>query len=183
MAGGDLEKRHARTVGKLVLVVIAMFGFGFAMVPMYSAVCAAFGLNGKTERISSEDGDRYVVDEDRVVAVSFDATAHPRLPWSFEPAVDRVRVHPGERKRVMFVVRNLSGSSITGQAVHSVTPSAAAPHFKKTECFCFSQQSLAPGERQEMPVVFVVDPDLPEQVSSVTLSYTFLRADKYAGAN
>lgn len=182
MATRDLQKTNGRTVGKLVLVVIVMFGFGFAMVPMYSAVCEAFGLNGKTERISSEQSDRYAVDEDRVVTVTFDATTHPRLPWSFEPAVDQVRVHPGERRQVMFVARNLSGSAITGQAVHSVTPGAAAPHFKKTECFCFSQQSLASGERKEMPVVFMVDPDLPEHVSSVTLSYTFLRADKYAAA-
>lgn len=174
------RKRNNRTAGKLVLVVLGMFAFGYALVPLYSAVCQAFGLNGQTEQISEAESHEVIVDESRTITVTFDATTHPKLPWKFEPLVNEVKVHPGERKQVTFMARNLSGSDIVGQAVHSVTPNAAAPHFKKTECFCFSQQQLDSGESKEMPVVFMVDSDLPDYVSAVTLSYTFLRADKYA---
>lgn len=164
---------HARTVRRLLLVTLAMFGFGFAMVPIYDVFCDVTGLNGKTN--SRADAQAAAVDKvaDRLVTVEFIASVNGGLPWEFRPVTHKLRVHPGESVTTHYLARNRGAADTLGQAVPSVAPGKAATHFRKVECFCFTQQALAGGESREMPVTFVVDPDLPPEVSTVTLSYTF----------
>lgn len=176
----DLNKANARVLRNTVLVVLGMFAFGFALVPIYSAVCKKFGLNGQTAQISAAKAGRTKVDTSRWVEVRFDSNVNGALAWEFGPEQASIRVHPGEVRRIQYRARNLSGKAIVGQAVHSVTPDQAATHFKKTECFCYSQQRLESGQTREMPVVFMIDPDLPKHIHSVTLSYTFFQADRFA---
>lgn len=152
-----------------------MFGFGFALVPLYDVFCDITGINGKTARIEQTDAAESSLDETRQVTVDFIANVSG-LAWDFQPAVRQVRVHPGELKTVIFYAENRAGRDLVGQAVPSVSPSVASRYFNKTECFCFSQQPLKAGERKEMPVRFVVDPKLPEHVRSMTLAYTFFES-------
>ena len=158
-----------RLVRRLLLAVLAMFGFGFALVPMYNVMCKAFGINGKTA--GAWQGSQ-TVDDSRSVRVQFLATNADGMVWEFAPAQEEVRVHPGASTRVLFVARNPSDRAITAQAIPSIAPGLAAAFFHKTECFCFSQQVLQPGERIEMPVSFIVDRALPAEVQHLTLSYT-----------
>lgn len=155
---------------KLGVFALVMFGFGFALVPFYDAICEAMGVNRlvKPDRVVANTQ----VDTSRWVTVEFDANTRG-LPWKFAPQQRSVRVHPGELVHVVYEVSNQSGTAITGQAIPSYGPQAAAPYFKKMECFCFDRQDMAPGETRQMPVVFVIDPDLPRELGTVTLSYTF----------
>ena len=153
-----------------------MFGFGFAMVPLYDVFCDITGLNGKTGRIELEEALSQTIDEDREVTVEFLATVHSDLPWEFRPMVKKVKVHPGEVIEVNYFARNKTGEIVTGQAVPSLAPGLAAKYFSKTECFCFTRQALGPGEAKEMPLRFIVDPELPANVRTVSLSYTFYQA-------
>ena len=177
---------NRRLALKLGMVTVAMFGFGFALAPMYDLMCKAFGLNGKTGRIE-EQAAAQPVDTSRTVTVEFTGLATSGLPWEFKPLVKKLEVHPGETMEVKYLVRNLAQEEITGQAIPSVAPGISAAHFKKIECFCFTQQTLKPGETREMPVRFVVDAGLNKDVQTVTLSYSFfntnkLSARKYGGA-
>ena len=158
-----------RTAIKLALVALAMFGFGFALVPFYQQICAATGLNNLFRSSSASNTQ---VDTGRTLTVELDANANG-LPWRFAPRERSVRVHPGELVQIAYVVRNDSGRQIVGQAVPSYGPQLAGKYFTKLDCFCFAQQTLAPGESRVMPVLFVIDPDLPAEVSTITLSYTF----------
>ncbi|MBI4692565.1 MAG: cytochrome c oxidase assembly protein [Gammaproteobacteria bacterium] len=158
---------------KLALGAVAMFGFGYALVPLYDVYCKVTGLNGKTDRIGLEQALTKKIDRERWVNVEFVANTAGTLPWDFRPDVTRVRVHPGEITQALFAARNTSNAAIVGQAVPSVTPSEASLYFHKTECFCFTRQPLAPGEAKEMPVRFVIDPELPARIGTVTLSYMF----------
>lgn len=163
---------HRRTVLRLVLVVVGMFGFGFALVPLYDVFCEVTGLNGKTGVVTAaEVGDE--VDTSREVTVELVATVNSGLPWEFRPVTKRMKVHPGKVYEVQYFARNLADREVTGQAVPSVTPGLASKYFNKTECFCFTQQRFEAGEGREMPVRFVVDRDLPEDIETVTLGYTF----------
>lgn len=173
------QRSHARVVGKTVLVALGMFAFGYALVPIYNSVCEAFGINGQVRQVEASKAGR-TVDENRTVTITLDANTNSRLPWSFKPSTTRMEVHPGELARATYVATNLSGGDIIGQAVYSVTPNEAAMYFKKTDCFCYTQQPLKSGESKEMPVVFLLEPELPKHITEVTLSYTFLRADRYA---
>ena len=158
---------------KLVVIACGMFGFGFALVPLYKTICDAVGLN------SIIAADRVVntqVDATRWVTIELDANTRA-LPWSFTPAEASVRAHPGELVHALYRVHNGSGRAIVGQAIPSYGPPLAAQYFKKLECFCFTQQALAPGETRELPVVFVIEPGLPGDVNTVTLSYTFFEVD------
>ncbi len=175
----DLTSANRRVVFKTVAVTLMMFGFGFALVPLYSLVCQAFGLNGQTQRITETTLLQMPVDKTRKITVRMDANTNTRLPWQFQANQREVSIHPGEMTRVSYSARNLSGSDVTGQAIYSVTPNEAAMYFKKTDCFCFKRQLLKSGEEKEMPVVFVVDKDLPADITNIVLSYTFMRADKY----
>ena len=171
----DRERRNRRTAVRLALVTVAMFGFGFALVPIYDVFCEITGLNGKTGRVEAAALDGQA-DLARTVTVEFVSSVNDGLGWIFEPEVTRMTVHPGQIYEAHFTASNPATSASAGQAVPSVSPGAAARYFNKTECFCFTRQELAGGERKRMPVRFVVDRDLPEQVHTITLSYTFFDA-------
>jgi cytochrome c oxidase assembly protein subunit 11 len=176
-ASADRATANRRTIGWSLLVIVLMFGFGFAMSPLYDVVCRALGIGGKTGRID-EPAAVVAVDTSRKVTVEFTGNAMAGLPWEFQPLTKKLELHPGETVTVAYLVRNPTGEKITGQAVPSVTPPLAAAHFNKIECFCFTLQTLAPGETREMPVRFVVDPKLPPEVRTITLSYGFFNTDK-----
>ncbi len=181
----DRPTINRRLALKLAVVTVAMFGFGYAMSPMYSLMCKAFGLNGKTGRIEAQAAAQ-PVDMNRTVTVEFTGLATTGLPWEFKPLVKKLEVHPGQTAEVKYLAHNLSQEEITGQAIPSVVPGVSAPHFKKIECFCFTQQTLKPGETREMPVRFIVDAGLDKDVQTITLSYSFfntnkLSAEKYGG--
>ena len=164
---------NTRTALKLGGCALAMFGFGYALVPMYNVVCEVTGLNGRTREISAAQAAAIAPDPGRTVTVEFDTNVNGALPWEFQPLRHSLQVHPGQLTSAMFVAENASDQTVVGQAVPSVAPAKASPYFKKTECFCFTQQTLAPRERREMPVRFVVDPQIPREVDTLTLSYTF----------
>lgn len=182
----DAEQRrnNRRTVTKLVVVTAAMFVFGFVvMPPMYRAFCEITGLNGKTERVSAATAAAMTIDRSRVVTVEFITSVASGMAWEFVPEIRRVQVHPGEVTEANFVARNLLPHGTVGQAVPSVAPNSAARYFQKTECFCFTRQPLAAKEEKRMPVRFVVDPALPREVGTVTLSYTFFSAPETASSS
>ena len=160
---------NRRLVIRLLAVVVGMFAFGFALVPIYDVMCQAFGINGKTA--GAYQGEQSV-DEARQVRVQFLATNAADMVWEFQPLADEVAVHPGAVSEMRFVAFNPTDKPMTAQAIPSVAPSKAAAFFHKTECFCFTQQVLQPGERIEMPVRFIVDRDLPADVRHLTLAYT-----------
>ena len=160
---------------KLALTALGMFGFGYALVPLYDIACQVLGLNGKTGRIEAVTT---TVDTKRTIVVEFTGHATTGLPWEFRPMVKRLEVHPGQPVVVNYYARNTTSETLTGQAVPSVAPGQAAPHFKKIECFCFMRQELKPGEAREMPVQFTVLPDIAPDVRTITLSYAFFNADK-----
>ncbi len=164
------------TAAKLALVAVCMFGFGYALVPLYDVFCEITGLNGKTGEISMADAGQLGVATDRLVTVEFDSNVNSGLPWEFYPEKRKMQVHPGEIMEVTYFARNLTDRTSAGQAVPSVAPAKGSVHFNKTECFCFSLQVLEPGERKSMPVRFVVDPRLPDSIGVLTLSYTFFPA-------
>lgn len=161
---------------KLAVIAAAMFGFGFALVPFYKQICDAAGINNILQPDSVANTQ---VDTTRTVTVEFDANTHD-LPWRFKPLQSSVTVHPGEITQIAYEVVNTRGQPITGQAVPSYGPRVAGLYFRKLECFCFTQQTLQAGEKRDMPVVFVVDPALPRDVTTITLSYTFFQIE---GAN
>ena len=174
------EAANTRLAAKLALVTAVMFGFGYALVPLYNVFCEITGLNGKTGRVSAEVAAATEVDRTRTVTVEFVTNTSGSLPWDFRPKVTKVTVHPGAPTDVMFEAHNRAQFAIVGHAVPSVAPNAAARYFNKTECFCFTEQVLAPGESRDMPVRFVVDPRLPEHVRVLTLAYTFFEAPSTA---
>jgi cytochrome c oxidase assembly protein subunit 11 len=169
----ETEQDNRTILRKLVVVAVLMFGFGWALVPLYRKICEVTGINVLTSR--NEDAERAArntqVDTSRTVVVEFDANS--RGPWRFRPHVNHVEVHPGELVRVDYDLVNLEPRTMAGQAIPSYAPMQAAAHFQKLECFCFKQQTLAANETRQFPVVFFVDPDLPKDVKTITLSYTF----------
>ena len=177
----------AMTVGKLSIVVVAMFAFVFVvMVPLYDVLCDALGINGKTS------GERYqvveaAVDTSREVRVQFMVTNNDEMPWVFRPTDTVLKVNPGAVNDTAYYAKNPLSKDMIGQAIPSVSPSRAAEYFHKTECFCFNQQPLAGGEETEMALQFIVDQDLPKDIKTITLSYTIFditemaaKADKVA---
>ena len=179
------EQRNIRRTGfKLLAVALGMFAFGYALVPLYNVICEVTGLNGKTGRVEAKNSGE--VDTSRWVTVEFTGNSMHGLPWEFSPEQKSVRVRPGATTVVYYQARNTASEAITGQAVPSVAPNKAAAHFKKIECFCFTKQTLKAKETVQMPVRFVVDANLPQNVNTVTLSYAFFNADpvsakKYGG--
>ena len=171
---------NRRMLGKLCVIALMMFGFGYGLVPMYRHICEALGINVLTlsdQRIatgswsSSRSVTNTQVDKTRTVTVEFDANA--RGPWDFKPELSSVQVHPGEVATVMYEFRNKQNRTMAAQAIPSYAPMQASSHFNKMECFCFNEYTLAPGESKRWPVVFVIDPKLPKDVTTITLSYTF----------
>jgi cytochrome c oxidase assembly protein subunit 11 len=167
-----MQQDANRTARKLALFAVAMFGFGYALVPLYDVFCEVVGINGKTGAISQAEAEAGQVDMSRMVTVEFDTNINS-IPWDFQATTNKTEVHPGEIAEVMFVAENRSDRTIVGRAVPSVAPTTASLYFNKTECFCFSEQVLKPGEKKEMPVRFVVGSGLPEKIKMMTLSYTF----------
>lgn len=157
---------------KLVVVAFLMFGFGFALVPMYRAICEISGINNLVQRdVSAREAKNTQVDMTRTISVEFDANARGLL--GFKPEQRSLDVHPGQVMTVMYTVSNEQARTIHAQAIPSYAPKEATEYFKKIECFCFTQQTLAANETKRLPVVFVVDPKLPKDVKTITLSYTF----------
>ena len=178
---GEATKRSTRKlVTGLCVLTLAMFGFGYALVPLYNVFCEITGLGGKTGRLSEEVAELTEADKSRLVTVEFVTNVNSALPWEFRPKVAKVSVHPGAETLVFFEAVNNEAHAITGHAVPSVAPNAMARYLNKTECFCFTQQVLAAGETKNMPVKFVVDPKLPEHVRTLTLAYTFFEAQETA---
>jgi len=167
----DLKQKNRRTTRRLVLVAVGMFGFGFALWPLYTVLCEVTGLGGRAVQVS-ENNDQAEASE-RVVNIRFDASVNSSLPWEFR-AVDKVQQYNlGVPSRALYVATNPGNESVTGQATYNVSPPEASLYFVKTECFCFTEQVLAANESREMPVYFYVKSDLPEHIKDITLSYTF----------
>ena len=173
-----LRGDNLHMVGKLVVVAGLMFGFGYALVPIYKAVCAALGINvlALSDKVVSGGDARgkagnTQVDRSRTITVEFDANA--RGVWDFKPAQRSVEVHPGELTTVMYEFKNIQNRTMAAQAIPSFAPMQAMAHFNKVECFCFNEYTMKAGEVKQWPVVFYIDPKLPKDVRTITLSYTF----------
>lgn len=166
------------TFTKLVVVAIAMFGFGFALTPFYKKLCDAIGINelDKADAVVNTQ-----VDAARWVTLELDANLRNAMPWTFRPVGTSVRIHPGQLVHLEYEVANNSAETITGQAIASYGPQLVSAHVRKLECFCFKQQTLRPGEHRRMPVALVIGSTLPRGIDTVTLSYTFFRVEA-AGA-
>ncbi len=180
---GNLGQTRAnrKTSFKLVLVTMIMFGFGFALVPLYDAICNAFGI-GKfvdiekgTYDVSAQikKANTMQADLNRTITIEFITTMNRGMNWDFKPVVNKMDVHPGEIKVVNFYAKNNTGQKVIAQAIPRIQPARATKYFSKMECFCFTQQTFGEGEAREMPLRFVVDPALPKNIKTITLSYTF----------
>ncbi|UTW44600.1 cytochrome c oxidase assembly protein [bacterium SCSIO 12696] len=162
---------NRRIVLWALAIVVGMGCFSFALVPLYNVFCDITGLNAKIEE-SSYEAVPAAVDTSRTVKVQFLATNNESMPWQFGPALEQVRVHPGEQTTIEFVANNTTGNDMVAQAVPSVVPFKAVDYFHKMECFCFERQPLKAGESAKLPMVFTIDPELPKQIHTITLSYT-----------
>jgi cytochrome c oxidase assembly protein subunit 11 len=170
----DRESRNASGMLKMIGVALAAFAFTFALVPLYRIACEkVFGV--RLEKGPVDVSAKAAADRARWVTVQFDGGVNSKLPWAFHPEQETLRVHPGQQYEAKFFARNTSDHDIVGNAVPSIAPSRASGYFSKTECFCFTAQTLAAGESRDMPVRFIVDPDLPRDVNTITLSYTFYK--------
>jgi len=177
-AGNDRAFNRSMLI-KLVVVALLMFGFGFALVPMYRAICQVTGINNLVQRdATAREARNTQVDMTRTISVEFDANARGLL--GFKPEQTSLDVHPGEVMTVMYDISNNEGRTIDAQAIPSYAPKQATEYFRKIECFCFTQQTLKANETKRMPVVFVIDPKLPKDVKTITLSYTFFELNKPA---
>lgn len=166
----DQTLLNNRMLTRLSIVAVAMFGFGFALVPFYDHICRALGVNSMVEK--NELPANTQVDFSRKITIELDANAHG-MPWRFQPVVRHIEAHPGELVQIEYEVANVRGVPMTGQAVVSYGPAYAGQFVRKLECFCFTQQTLAAGETRRMPVSFVLDGTLPADINTITLSYTF----------
>lgn len=165
-------KANARLVRRIVFIVIAMFGFGFAVVPFYNVFCELTGLNGRVRNEMTASGD-YAVDPTREITLEFVTSLNEGMPLAFRAEKSKLKIHPGQYYTVNFYAENLTDRKLVGQAIPSIAPGLFAEHLKKAECFCFSEQEFEPHKERQMPVRFVVDPAIPEDVKDLTLSYTF----------
>lgn len=172
----SVQRVNLRTLGRLTLLVAAMFVFGYALVPFYKAFCDFVGINQLGDRASEILARNTQVDESRTITIEFDANA--RGPLAFAPTQPRIDVHPGQLATINYQVTNQQPFSVRAQAIPSYVPAAGAAYFKKIECFCFTQQTLQAGETREFPVVFVLDTNLPKDVKTILLSYTFFDLGK-----
>lgn len=172
------QKEQRRHLWRLSFMVAGMFVFGFALGPLYTAVCEATGVNGRMKVAANQFAGQ--VDTTRWVTVEFVTTVNGSPLWKFAPEQASVKVHPGELTTVSFYAKNLQDKALVAQAVPNIAPSTAAPHLRKTECFCFRQQPFKPGEEKHMPVRFMLDPAMPAGVDTVTLSYTFFDVTELA---
>ena len=173
-AGHDREGRslNLQMLGKLLVIAVLMFGFGYALIPVYKKICEVTGVNFLTPKDATvEAPTNSQVDQTRTVTIEFDGNSQG--PWRFRPTVASLQVHPGAMTQVMYEVVNTQARTVDAQAIPSYAPQQSAAFFKKVECFCFTQQTLGPNQAKQMPVVFYIDPALPKDVKTITLSYTF----------
>ncbi len=173
----EQRKSNRSLLARLGIVVVAMFGFGYALVPFYEKICEATGMRNIAQ---ADEVTNSQVDLSRAVRIELDSNVR-KLPWTFRPLEAVVDVHPGEVRQVIYEIVNTTDRAMTGQAIPSYGPAHAAQYFRKLECFCFAKQTLQPGETRRMPVVFVVDSALPGDVATITLSYTFFEVEGAAG--
>ena len=173
-----LQGDNARMVGKLLVITVLMFGFGYALVPIYKSICTALGINVlalSDQVVSGRAGEgsraNTQVDASRTITVEFDANS--RGVWKFKPAVNSINVHPGEMTTVMYEFTNIQNRTMVAQAIPSYAPMQAMAYFNKVQCFCFNEYTMKAGETKQWPVVFVIDGKLPKDVTTITLSYTF----------
>lgn len=167
------QSKHAKLITYLIIVAIGMFAFGFALVPIYKSICKNLGINGKIAlQATNYDNTQDNVIQDREVTVEFIATNNSSLPWLFYPKIHKIKVHPGEITKLTFYAENQTNRSMIVQAIPSVTPGIAAKYLKKTECFCFTRQTLNGHEAMDMPLLFHLDKELPAHIKTITLSYT-----------
>jgi len=169
----DQQQKNRRLAKRLVLVAVGMFGFGFALWPLYNVFCNVTGLGGRAIQIE-QNNDQAIASE-RVVQIRFDASVNSSLPWIFQAEEKTMQVQLGVPTKALYLTMNPAAEEMTGQAIYNVSPPEASLYFVKTECFCFTEQTLAANESREMPVIFYVKPDLPETIQDITLSYTFFR--------
>jgi cytochrome c oxidase assembly protein subunit 11 len=168
-----MNEDNRKLLGKLVVIAVAMFGFGYALIPVYRHICEVLGLNVLTQKDGTvAPPENTQVDRTRSITVELDSNVQGTL--RFRPTQNSVTVHPGEMATVVYEVVNSQGRTVNAQAVPSYAPQSATPHFKKVECFCFKQQTLQAHEARQMPVMFYIDPQLPKEVKTITLSYTFI---------
>lgn len=168
-----MQRSQSRLLFWLAIFVIGMFGFGFALIPIYNTLCKSLGVNGKTNTAPvAYHETASSVAKNRTITVEFVATNNSGIPWAFYPTVRKLKVHPGEVAQLAFYAENKTANEMTVQAIPSVTPGIAAKYLKKTECFCFERQTLGGHEAMNMPLLFHVDKDLPEKVTTITLAYT-----------
>ncbi|WP_026611798.1 cytochrome c oxidase assembly protein [Methylocaldum szegediense] len=172
MNDSDSRKGNKRLTWSMVLVAVGMFGFGFAMVPLYNVFCEVTGLNGKVKSEAVADA-AYVVDQSRELSIEFITSVNENMPLAFRAEKAKMKIHPGQYYTVKFYAENTSDKKMVGRAIPSVAPGTATQYLNKTECFCFSEQEFEPHKLREMPVRFVIDPSIPENVKDMTLSYTF----------
>jgi cytochrome c oxidase assembly protein subunit 11 len=169
----DANRANNRLLWKMLLVVVLMFGFGFALVPLYDVFCDVTGLNGKVKTEATTGEGVFQADLSREITLEFIASVNEATPLNFRAEKSKLKVHPGEYYTVKFYAENLADKKVIGQAIPSIAPGIAAPYLKKTECFCFTEQPFEARQTREMPVRFVIDPKLPADVIDMTLSYTF----------
>jgi len=173
----ELAVKNKRLVIKLMFILLGSVLFAISLIPLYNVICTVTGLNGKTNSSEAvfETGE---VDRSREVTVQFTSSVMSGLGWNFYPKQSSINVHPGQIESVIFIAKNTTGKAVAGKAVPSITPGTAAASMKKIECFCFVNQTLQPGEEKEMPLRFYVSPDLSEDVSEMTLAYTFFPTEE-----
>lgn len=176
-----MSTNKALGVGKMLWVALAAFGFAFALVPIYRIACEkVFGV--RLEQGPAQVRNAAVAKKERWITVQFDGGVNSKLPWHFKPEQTTLRVQPGQQYEALYFASNEGDRAIVGNAVPSVAPARASKYFSKTECFCFTAQTLQAGESRDMPVRFIVDPDLPADVKTITLSYTFYKNDSQTAA-
>lgn len=171
----DVNEANKALTKWLLLAVVGMFGFGYALVPLYDIMCEQLGINGKTNSNAVESPTGMQVDKSRLIKVQFIAQVDSQIPWDFGPIESEMFVHPGEVIQTAYHAFNTASNDLTGQAVPSVSPGLAASYFNKIECFCFNKQPLAGKSAAELPVIFYIEPDIPESIHTLTLSYTLFQ--------
>ena len=178
----DLEKsksnKNTRVLRNSVVIVILMFGFGFALIPLGQKCLQWLGYSGEARQAYLADLSKIKVDKKRKITVEFFSDVNPKLKWQFAPGIRKVEIHPGQKTHVFYVAKNLTGHQSRGLARFNIDPPDAGRYFFKTECFCFTQQSLAKGETRKMPLVFIVSPNLPKRITSIGLTYEFLKSEE-----
>jgi len=174
-----LKRKNRRLLWVLLLVVVLMFGFAYSLVPLYNLMCKVLGINGKTNPTALLAANK--TDKTRSITIQFVAHTNSKLDWRFYPMTRSINIHPGENKKINYFAKNLTDHSITVQAIPSVTPGIAAKYLRKTECFCFTNQTLKAGQSFAMPIIFHIDIELPKNIHEITLSYTLYPVKKLKG--